>query len=76
MKSNVPEDPAYSTPGVLNFLSDPSGILCATEFLFISKVSLDLKSSKVREMPNSSEVFKPDFDFYQRVAHNLTIFKE
>ena len=25
--------------------------------------------SKVREMQNSSEVFKSNFDYYQRVAH-------
>jgi hypothetical protein len=26
-------------------------------------------SSKVREMRNSSEFFKSNFDYYQRVAH-------
>ena len=26
-------------------------------------------NSKVREMQNSSEVFKSNFDYYQRVAH-------
>jgi hypothetical protein len=27
--------------------------------------------SKVREMQNSSEVFKSNFDYYQRVAHKM-----
>jgi hypothetical protein len=28
---------------------------------------------KVREMRNSSEVFKSNFDYYQRVAHNVLL---
>jgi hypothetical protein len=36
-----------------------------THFLVFSKLNF----SKVREMQNSSEVFKSNFDYYQRVAH-------
>ena len=36
---------------------------------FFSLLSFSKKINKVREMQNSSEVFKSNFDYYQRVAH-------
>ncbi len=34
-----------------------------------------MNKSKVREMQNSSEVFKSNFDYYQRVAHEKLSFR-
>jgi hypothetical protein len=53
------------------YIINPSILMPANVFsspLFSVKIIL-FKFCKVREMQNSSEVFKSNFDYYQRVAH-------
>ena len=47
--------------------------LFALAICFVLKTSPISCQSKVREMQNSSEVFKSNFDYYQRVAHKKNL---